>query len=54
MILTLVSDKLYQMPADILVVTSNEKTGEAIRQTMEETGLYRIHVVTNSISHRQG
>lgn len=38
------------MPADILVVTSNEKTGEAIRQTMEETGLYRIHVVTNKAS----
>jgi len=35
------------MPADILVVTSSKNTGESIRQTMEETDLYRIHVASN-------
>lgn len=35
------------MPADILVVTSSKPTGESIRQTMEETDLYRIHLATN-------
>ncbi|MCC7117757.1 MAG: transposase [Anaerolineales bacterium] len=35
------------MPADILVVTSSKNTGESIRQTMEETDLYRIHLAAN-------
>jgi REP element-mobilizing transposase RayT/DNA-binding NarL/FixJ family response regulator len=35
------------MPADILIVTNSKNTGETIRQTMEETDLYRIHLATN-------
>lgn len=35
------------MPADILVVTNSKPTGDSIRQTMEETDLYRIHLATN-------
>ncbi len=35
------------MPADILVVTSSKNTGNSIRQTMEETDLYRIHLASN-------
>ncbi len=38
------------MPADILVVTSSSKLGETIRRTLEETDLYRIHVVSNKSS----
>jgi len=38
------------MPADILVVTGSTQLGENIRHTMEETDLYRIHVVTNKSS----
>lgn len=38
------------MPADILVVTNSKTTGESIRRTMEETDLYRIHVVSNKAS----
>jgi REP element-mobilizing transposase RayT len=38
------------MPADILVVTGSTQLGESIRRTMEETELYRIHVVTNKSS----
>ena len=39
-----------QMPADILVVTASSQLGDSIRNTLEETGFYRIHVVTNKSS----
>ena len=39
-----------QMPADILVITSSPHLGESIRHTLEETDIYRIHVVTNKSS----
>jgi REP element-mobilizing transposase RayT len=45
-----ISDKLYDMPADILVVSASSQLGESIRHIMEETELYRIHVVTNKSS----
>jgi REP element-mobilizing transposase RayT len=38
------------MPADILVITTSAQLGESIRPIMEETGIYRIHVVTNKAS----
>jgi len=38
------------MPADILVVTPSTPLGETIRQTLEETKLYRIHIVNNKAS----
>ena len=38
------------MPADILVVTTSSQLGESIRRILEETDLYRIHVVTNKSS----
>jgi REP element-mobilizing transposase RayT len=38
------------MPADILVVTSSSELGDTIRRTLEETDLYRIHVVNNKSS----
>lgn len=38
------------MPADILVVTPSAQLGNTIRQTLEETNLYRIHVVNNKSS----
>jgi len=38
------------MPADILIITTSSELGDNIRQTMEETGLYRIHIVTNKSS----
>ncbi|CAG0978707.1 hypothetical protein ANAEL_01612 [Anaerolineales bacterium] len=38
------------MPADILIVAASSELGESIRHTMEETELYRIHVVTNKSS----
>jgi len=38
------------MPADILVITTSSQLGESIRHTLEETELYRIHVVTNKSS----
>ena len=38
------------MPADILVVTTSSQLGDTIRHTLEETELYRIHVVTNKAS----
>ncbi|NOT03596.1 MAG: hypothetical protein HOP27_03240 [Anaerolineales bacterium] len=38
------------MPADILVVTPSTSLGETIRQTMEQTDIYRIHIVNNKIS----
>jgi REP element-mobilizing transposase RayT len=38
------------MPADILVITTSSQLGESVRQKMEETDLYRIHVVTNKSS----
>ncbi|MBI5953318.1 MAG: transposase [Chloroflexi bacterium] len=38
------------MPADIIVITTSSQLGENIRQTMEETDLYRIHVVSNKSS----
>jgi REP element-mobilizing transposase RayT len=38
------------MPADILVATTSSQLGDTIRHTLEETGIYRIHVVTNKAS----
>ena len=38
------------MPADILVITTSEQLGESIRRPMEETDIYRVHVVTNKSS----
>ncbi|MBP8047802.1 MAG: transposase [Anaerolineales bacterium] len=38
------------MPADILVVTSSTQLGESVRRILEETDLYRIHVVNNKSS----
>jgi REP element-mobilizing transposase RayT len=38
------------MPADILVITTSSQLGETIRHTLEETDIYRIHVVTNKAS----
>jgi len=38
------------MPADILVTTTSSQLGDTIRHTLEETELYRIHVVTNKSS----
>lgn len=38
------------MPADMLVVTPSSTLGEAIQNTLEETKLYRIHVVYNKSS----
>lgn len=35
------------MPADMLVVTPSSTLGDAIRKTLEETKLYRIHVANN-------
>ncbi len=45
-----ISDKLCTMPADILVVTPSSTLGEIIRHTLEETDIYRIHVVNNKAS----
>lgn len=38
------------MPADILVVTPSSQLGDTIRRILEETELYRIHVVNNKSS----
>lgn len=38
------------MPADMLVVTPSSTLGDAIRSALEETKLYRIHVVNNKSS----
>jgi len=38
------------MPADILVVTPSSQLGDTVRRTLEETDLYRIHVVNNKSS----
>ncbi len=38
------------MPADILVITTSTELGDSIRQIMEETEIYRVHVVTNKSS----
>ena len=38
------------MPADILVVTPTPSLGESIRRILEETTLYRIHIVNNKAS----
>ena len=38
------------MPADMLVVTPSISLGEAIQSSLEETKLYRIHVVQNKAS----
>jgi REP element-mobilizing transposase RayT len=35
------------MPADLLVVTASNTFADSIRRTMEETKLYRVHVVNN-------
>jgi REP element-mobilizing transposase RayT len=36
-----------QMPADLLFVTSTSSVGDSIRRTMEDSNLYRVHVVNN-------
>ena len=38
------------MPADLLVITTSSQLGDSIRLILEETALYRIHVVTNKAS----
>ncbi|WKZ35672.1 MAG: transposase [Anaerolineales bacterium] len=38
------------MPADLLVVTPSSSLGESIRSSLDETKLYRIHVVNNKAS----
>lgn len=38
------------MPADMLIVTSSSALGDTIRSALEETKLYRIHVVNNKSS----
>jgi REP element-mobilizing transposase RayT len=45
-----ISDKLQTMPADILVVTPTASLGETIRRTLDETGIYRVHIVNNKSS----
>ena len=38
------------MPADLLVVTPSSTLGDTVRRTLEQTELYRIHVVNNKSS----
>jgi len=38
------------MPADLLIVTPSVSLGESIRQILDETKLYRSHVVNNKAS----
>lgn len=38
------------MPADILIVTPSASLGENIRRTLDETRLYRSHIVNNKAS----
>ncbi len=38
------------MPADVLVVTPSSSLGETIRRTLDETPIYRTHVVMNKSS----
>ncbi|MBI5842764.1 MAG: transposase [Chloroflexi bacterium] len=38
------------MTANILVVTSSTSFGEAVRRTIEETDVYRVHIVNNKAS----
>lgn len=38
------------MPADILVATTSSQLGDTIRHILEETEIYRVHVVTNKAS----
>lgn len=38
------------MPADVLVVTPSSSLGETIRRTLDETAIYRTHIVTNKSS----
>jgi REP element-mobilizing transposase RayT len=38
------------MPADLLIVTPSSSLGETIRHALDETKLYRIHVVNNKAS----
>ncbi|MBL8101085.1 MAG: transposase [Anaerolineales bacterium] len=38
------------MPADLLIVTPSASLGESIRRTLDETKLYRCHVVNNKAS----
>jgi REP element-mobilizing transposase RayT len=39
-----------QMPADLLIVTPSASLGESVRQILDETKLYRSHVVNNKAS----
>ena len=38
------------MPADLLLVTPSASLGESIRRGLDETKLYRVHVVNNKAS----
>lgn len=38
------------MPADVLVVTQSPELGDSVRQNLEATGIYRVHVATNKSS----
>lgn len=38
------------MPADLLIVTPSSNLGENVRKALDETKLYRIHVVNNKAS----
>jgi hypothetical protein len=38
------------MPADILIVTASSSLGETVRRKLEESELYRAHVVNNKAS----
>jgi REP element-mobilizing transposase RayT len=38
------------MPADLMVVTPSKTLGETIRQALEDTKFYRVHVVNNKAS----
>ena len=38
------------MPADLLIVTPSASLGESVRQILDETKLYRCHVVNNKAS----
>ena len=38
------------MPADVLVVTPSSNFGDMLRRALEETGIYRAHIVSNKSS----
>jgi diaminopimelate decarboxylase len=38
------------MPADLLIVTPSASLGESVRRILDETKLYRCHIVNNKAS----